>query len=428
MREVVNAIDHLDAAGLLDGWRAWHLDQGHRPATIDGYRRVGGMWIAYLDRQSPPVPWWAAGPDQLRGFLDAPPADRRSARRRRGVGLSPATRCQYDKAVHGLYRWACDEGLIGADPMRRVRRQRQPDPIPRALGLEEVAALLGHVAGDERAKVAVWLAYGLGMRRSEITLARIEDVRLRGRPAMLVHGKGGRDRLVPLPEVVREVLAGYLDGRPRQGPLLEAWRSTWGDRHVPTGHALRPQQVGELISGAMRAVGIDETGHALRHTFATELLAADQGRNLRAVSRLLGHRSVVTTERFYTNSYDGDASAAAALLPDPRTISFASGETIPPALDPEVAGWTVRLEQVDPGLLDQIRACVAELEGHAPAVEAAMKAAGVLTSRFCASFAKVHPDVFSMQADTDREQVEDAIGVMAMWNLADRIYQAHPDN
>lgn len=296
-----------DPAEVLAGFRADLAARGMRPVSVDHYRRVVDLWLRHLKRAG--VDWLEAGPDELRGFLDAKPADRNSAKRRRGPWLSDASRCQYDKAVRALYRWATDEGVIPSDPFRRSRSPSRPDPLPRALDLSDVARLLDHVAGDERLRVAVWLAYGLGLRRSEIALARVEDVRLSGRPAMLVHGKGGRDRLVPLPEPVRCVLAVYLAGRPRSGPLLESSRSPDG---------LKPQTVGQMISHAMRAAGIDETGHALRHTFATTLLAAAGGTNLRAVSRLLGHRSVTTTERVYTSSYDEDAWAAAKLLPDPR--------------------------------------------------------------------------------------------------------------
>lgn len=295
-----------DPTEVLAGFRAWMVARGMRPVTVDHYRRVVDLWLRHLGRAG--VPWLEAGPDQLRAFLDAKPADVNSAKRRRGPWLSPASQCQYDKAIRALYRWAEEEGLIPSDPFRRSRSPRRPDPLPRALDLGQVGRLLDQVAGDERLRVAVWLAYGLGLRRSEIALARVEDVRLSGRPAMLVHGKGGRDRLVPLPDPVREVLEAYLVGRSRSGPLLASSRNPDG---------LRPQTVGQMIAVAMRAAGIDETGHALRHTYATELLAAAGGTNLRAVSRLLGHRSVTTTERVYTSSYDEDAWAAAKLLPDP---------------------------------------------------------------------------------------------------------------
>jgi integrase/recombinase XerD len=415
----------VTGAELLTAWRSWQRDQGHRQATIDNYQRIASMWLRHLDRSG--CRWQDAGPGELRGFLDADPEDAASAHRRRRACLSEATRRQYDKALRALTRFAVDEGLVDRDPFRRVRRPREPDPIPRALDLSQVRQVLDHIAAlDDRVLVAVWLMYGAGLRRGEVTAARIEDVRLAGRAKMTVHGKGGKTRVIPLPDPVAEVLAAYLAARPRlrSGPLLESYRSTGAQPGVPTGRHLHVQTLGQMVSRAMRAAGVDETGHSLRHSFATELLAAGNGTNLRAVSRLLGHSSTAVTERVYTSSFDGDAQATAALLPDPR-------KTVPlaPFLGtPEVTAWRAKLEQVDPGLCDQIAACAAEFEAHAEVVASAMAAAGVLTTRFCSSFAAIHPDIESLQADVDREQVEDGIGVSAMWEACDQVLRAHPDN
>ena len=414
-------------------WALYHaslLDRGCRPATIGGYQRVLSMWFRHLARQRPPVPWAQATTDHFRAWLDAKP-DAWSAKRRRGPQLSDGSRWHYTKTVKQLYAWAFDEDIIPADPLRRLARPRRPDPLPRALDLDDVARLLDHVElGDERVKIAAWLAYGCGLRVGEIAALRVEDVRLRGqRPSLLAHGKGGKDRVVPLAQPVREVLAGWLAGPPRRtsGPLLPSSKRAEG---------LQAQTITSMLANAMKAAAVPESGHGLRHTYATRLLEAGKGTNLRAVSRLLGHSSTVTTERVYTSSFDLDAYETAALLPDPRTKCPTPADTsgpgsVPQALgteDPEVAAWTAQLERADPGLLDQIAACAAELEAHADAVAKAMAAAGVLTTRFCSSFAKVHPDPMSMRVDQDREQVVDAIGVMSMWAACDRIARAHPDS
>jgi hypothetical protein len=93
----------------------------------------------------------------------------------------------------------------------------------------------------------------------------------------------------------------------------------------------------------------------------------------------------------------------------------------------DLEGWRARLEQGDPGLLTAIAEQLQVLEGLAPTVTESLRRVEELSSRFCVAFAQVHPDPDSMQADGDRERVEDAVGVWALWRLADRIRDAHPD-
>lgn len=300
--------------GRLEAWTLLRQDllwQRRARSTISAYHVALRAFWDFLNAAG--KQWWQAGPEDLEGFLDRP-----AGRNARGELLADNTRAHYSSLLLRAYRWLAAEGLIAADPFVRVRRVRGADPIPRALDQDQVAALLEHAAGDERLTVLVWLGYGLGLRVSEMAAARVEDVRLGDHPSISVVGKGGKRRRIPLPEPVRHVLAAYLAGeRRRTGPLIT--KRHWDGS--PTSRPLGSRQLGDLLAGAMREIGIDETAHGLRHTFATTLLAADQGRNLRAVSRMLGHASTVITERIYTQSYDADADAAAALLPDPRRRS-----------------------------------------------------------------------------------------------------------
>jgi hypothetical protein len=95
-----------------------------------------------------------------------------------------------------------------------------------------------------------------------------------------------------------------------------------GDREPhPPGQRLRPQQVTKILSSAMKGLGLRASPHALRHTFATELLRAGEGTNLRAVSKALGHAHGSTTE-IYTLAYDEDIAASIARLPDPRAAPW----------------------------------------------------------------------------------------------------------
>jgi hypothetical protein len=94
---------------------------------------------------------------------------------------------------------------------------------------------------------------------------------------------------------------------------------------------------------------------------------------------------------------------------------------------PELRALAERLEVAAPGLLDQISACRRQLEAHVSEVTRAMRAVGDLTHEFCQAFERIHPDPMEMEADTDRCRLEDAIGISALWELADQLRDAHPE-
>jgi integrase len=284
-------------------YRAYLVERGCRPRTISAYRFALYDFDAFLGDK----PWRKATPRDLHRFLDRRPRSGRAT----GGRLAANTRLHNACIVVAFYRWARAAGLIGRDPMAAVALPKGGAPAVRALDLGDVRALLTWVGGDERLEVCTWLAFGCGLRVGEIAALRIEHVQLRGRPLLrVVDGKGGRDRIVPLPDPVRDVLAAYLARRPAAGPLVDSRRRP--------GDPVKAGAVSRWLSGAMRGAGLSDSGHALRHTFATLLLAADRGRNLYTVSKLLGHASTRTTERVYVAGYAGELDATVALLPDPR--------------------------------------------------------------------------------------------------------------
>jgi integrase/recombinase XerD len=295
-----------------DAW-TWYYqllrDRQASPRTIETYRRPLRAFWTFLE----PKPWWRPTGRDLERFLDrpaSPPA--------RSSVLTESTHYNERKAALIFYRQATAEGLLDRNPLRRVHPGKPPTPIPRALDLQQVRAMLSAAeASDDRIVLMLWLAYGAGLRCGEIATARVEDVRLHGRASMLVHGKGGKDRVVPLPPIVKETLTAHLARRARTGPLVEARDHTG----KPTGRPMLPGSVSVTGNRWLKRNGFQVTMHQLRHTYATELLAADSGRNLRAVSRLLGHANTAITEAVYTSGYDADGYAAVALLPDPRRAS-----------------------------------------------------------------------------------------------------------
>jgi len=288
-------------------WGAYYdhlkVERNRRPKTITAYRQVLGDFAGWLD----PTPWWQATPQHVRAYLDRG-CHRQSARP--GQPLGPASRAFYGTVLVCFYAWAAREGLLDADPLRTFIPQRRPAPIPRALEVTDVTRLLERAAVDPRLEAMIMMGYGLGMRAGEVAAARVEHLQLHGsHPFILVDGKGGRRRRIPLSEPVREVLVRFLDGR-RAGPVIQS-------KQHPGRHVLS-RAVSRAVSQAMREVGIpDAAHHTLRHTFCTLLLEQGRGANLYSVSKLMGHSSTTITETTYS-AYLGDLDATIGLLPDPR--------------------------------------------------------------------------------------------------------------
>jgi integrase/recombinase XerC len=319
----------LDAVELLARWRTAVVVEDGRPTTT--WREYRRTLVAFWDHAGKHPA--RVGLDDLERFCGRviePPA------RRAGRRLSEQTRHNYTSHVKAFYAWAVREGHLPRDPFARVRVPRVRQGPPRSLDLAVVERLLAATAPTPRLHLAVWLAYGAGLRCMEVAGLRVEDCHLGEHPTLRVTGKGGRVRVVPLHPRVAGVLAVALEGRPASGPVIA---SETDDR----AH-LGPKYVSALLCGVLRALELPYTPHQMRHTFATQVLAAGQGTNLRAVQRLLGHASLRTTE-VYTSAYDVDAQQAVKGLPDP---------TSPGRLPPDLAEAATALARLDGATVDQL--------------------------------------------------------------------------
>ena len=180
-------------------------------------------------------------------------------------------------ALAGFYRWAHSTGRVQVDPTLALPRVRPPDGAPRPAPLQVYLDAL--VRADERENLILVLACELGMRRAEVAQVHSRDVvdDLAG-SSLIVHGKGGRRRSLPIgPDLarrLRELPPGYAFPGKCDGHLSPAW-------------------LGRRVS---QLLGSDTTMHQLRHLFATVMLR--RGFNLVLVQRTLGHRSLATTQRY----------------------------------------------------------------------------------------------------------------------------------
>ena len=201
-------------------------------------------------------------------------------------------------AVRGLHRFAAREGIVAEDAARAVRPPAAARRLPKALPLDEVLALLAAAGADDgprglRDRALLELLYGTGARISEAVGLAVDDVDLTAATALL-HGKGGKDRMVPLGSYAQAAVEAYLvRGRPA---LAAAGRGTPRLFLNHRGSGLSRQSAWAVLRQAAERAGL--TGaispHTLRHSFATHLI--DGGADVRVVQELLGHASVTTTQ------------------------------------------------------------------------------------------------------------------------------------
>ena len=215
-----------------------------------------------------------------------------------GKGLSKKTQARMLSAVRSLFRYACREGLLAANPAQAVRTPKVPKTLPRHLRPGEVETLVEAPAGDEaltlRDRALLELLYASGLRVSELVGLDWTDVDLSSR-VVRVLGKGRKERMVPFGRKAEEA--------------LRAWRAVWAglrkeeDDAEPvflnaSGTRLTDRSVRRVIDKWVAGAGVAQGvhPHTLRHTFATHLL--ENGADLRAIQELLGHSSLSTTQKY----------------------------------------------------------------------------------------------------------------------------------
>ncbi|MCL8385694.1 site-specific tyrosine recombinase XerD [Xanthobacter aminoxidans] len=236
-------------------------------------------------------------------------------------GYKATTVARRLSAVRQFFRFLYAEGHRGDDPAAVLEGPRRGRPLPKVLTVEEVSTLIetaharaaevpaaeGEAAAKARAEMlkrrrtaaVVELLYASGLRISELVSLPAAAARAKG-DAILVTGKGRKERLVPLSDPARTAMAAYLDARKAAG--LEASRWLFPSSSE-SGYVTRQQAARDLKELAL-AAGLDPaklSPHVLRHAFASHLLA--HGADLRVVQTLLGHADVSTTQ-IYTHVLD----------------------------------------------------------------------------------------------------------------------------
>ena len=215
-------------------------------------------------------------------------------------GLNKTSVARSLTAVRSLYRWLAREGIVEQNPAKLVATPKLPKKLPRVPTIEEMNSVLDGqmpetAAFPERDRVMLELLYGCGIRNSELTGINTDDVRLSAE-AILIRGKGKKERYVPFGDAVRTALAAYLPAR--QTVLTETHKNTPALLVNRRGGRLTTRSVGRIVKQIAVAKGLspDVHPHTLRHAFGTHML--EEGADLRAIQELLGHERLATTQRY----------------------------------------------------------------------------------------------------------------------------------
>ena len=225
-------------------------------------------------------------------------------------GLAKSTRARRLSAIKQLYRFAFDEGWRDDNPAIQIKGPGRARRLPKTLDIAEVDRLLAAARTTPKEALRntclMELLYATGMRVTELVSLPVSAAR--GDPRMLlVRGKGGKERLVPLSPPAREALADYLTARDEAEASAIKEGKPASKFLFPSrgklGHLTRHRFFGLIkefaVSGGVSPGKV--TPHTLRHAFATHLLAG--GADLRSIQMMLGHADVATTE-IYTHVLD----------------------------------------------------------------------------------------------------------------------------
>ncbi len=264
--------------------------------TILSYRRDMEDLVGHLTgRSSPPE---SANLTDLDSFM--------ASLRERGASLSTSWRRL--STIRQYYRFLVREGIRRDDPAAKIDSPRTPKPLPKTLDRQQVDLLLfaahsGNKPSDLRRAAIIELLYATGLRVSELASLPARAFHEAG-PYLVLRGKGGRERLVPVGESAWQA--------------TRAWLATFTEpsewlfpSHSEAGHITR-QSIAHILKQTARDAGINPalvSPHIIRHAFASHLL--HRGADLRSLQKMLGHADIATTQ-IYTHILEERLKTAVA--------------------------------------------------------------------------------------------------------------------
>ena len=256
-------------------------ERGYSEHTVSAYRTDLGKFAAQAGKDLLKVT-----PDQIRSYMANSLA----------AGASPTTASRKLSAIRSFYQFVFMEGAIARNPARDIRKPKTPHVVVRPTTGEEVDLMLDSLSQDStiglRDRAIVYVAFGSGLRVSELVNLEISDLDLEHGVAKVCLGKGKKDRLVPVNPREISAIRVYLErARPKLHPKSDLLFVGRG------GEQLSRQRIWQLLDNISRAaLGRHVHPHAFRHAFVSDTI--NGGADIRVVQKMAGHASVNTTMRY----------------------------------------------------------------------------------------------------------------------------------
>ena len=279
----------------LRDWYEWlYAERQVSPHTLNAYTRDLATFLEFISQHLGGLP-------RSTDLADLRPADFRAfMARRRTDGIAHSSLARAISVIRGFYKRAAKSGYFENPAIAAVRSPKIPPPIPKPLSVKDARAVIASSSDpnavpwiEARDAAVLTLLYGCGLRISEALGLNRRD-QPRG-DVLRVRGKGNKERIVPLLPVVTKAIERYIALCPYAGsadtPLFVGAR----------GGRLQPAIVQRRVRRLRAKLDLPETAtpHALRHSFATHLLArGGDAADLRTIQELLGHVSLSTTQRY----------------------------------------------------------------------------------------------------------------------------------
>ena len=221
-------------------------------------------------------------------------------------GLAKASIARALAAIRSWFKWMARAGLIEQNAARLVATPKLPKHLPRVPTIEQMNGLMdGAGAGGHwpvRDALILELLYGCGIRNAELAGLNLDDIQW-ANEAILIRGKGRKERYVPLGDAVVAALHAYLPEREKRvsAAKIAPRALLLGERLKPSArgeHRLTTRSIGRILKQIAIAAGLpaETHPHTLRHAFGTHML--EEGADLRAIQELLGHQRLSTTQRY----------------------------------------------------------------------------------------------------------------------------------